>query len=199
VLGTELGRADIRPLLGKVGYAAASLAEELRPALSSRDVVMTAKHGALETWWHTYDDSDRAQAEASLERVGIAHLADQRFGACSSGEKQRVLIARALMTNPALLILDEPTAALDVGGREEFVATLDRLASEPNASPMVLITHHVDEIAASFTHVMMMADGSVVESGPLGETLTAETLTRTFGVDLRLEQRNGRWWAWMDR
>ena len=199
VLGTELGRADIRPLLGRVGYAAAALADQLRPELSTSDVVMTAKNGALEPWWHTYDDADRAQAVESLDRVGIASLADQRFGACSSGEKQRVLIARALMTKPALLILDEPTAALDLGGREEFVATLDRLAAEPDAAPMVLITHHVDEIASSFTHALLMANGTSTHAGPITTTLTEANLQATFGLQLRLEQRHGRWWAWQER
>lgn len=199
VLGVELGRADIRPLLGRVGYAAAALADQLRPGLSAVDVVMTAKNGALETWWHDYDDEDRSKALQSLDRVGIAHLATHAFGTCSSGEKQRVLIARALMTDPALLILDEPTAALDLAGREEFVATLDRLASLPDAAPMVLITHHVDEIPSSFTHCMLMADGAPVLSGKVGEILTSQNLSRTFGLDLTVEQRHGRWWAWATR
>lgn len=199
VLGTQLGRADIRPLLGKVGYAAASLADQLRPELAAVDVVMTAKHGALEPWWHTYDDDDRAQALASLERVGVSALANQRFGSCSSGEKQRVLIARALMTNPALVILDEPTAALDLGGREQFVATLDRLAAEPDAAPMILITHHVDEIPESFTHALLMSDGEPAASGPIEDIITTQNLTQMFGIALTVERRDGRWWAWTQR
>jgi iron complex transport system ATP-binding protein len=126
-------------------------------------------------------------------------LAEQAFGTCSSGEKQRVLIARALMTDPALLILDEPTAALDLAGREEFVATLDRLASLPDAAPMVLITHHVDEIPSSFTHCMLMADGAAVQAGRVDEILTSQNLSRTFGLELTVEKRHGRWWAWATR
>ncbi len=199
VLGVELGRADIRPLLGRVGYAAASLADQLRPTLATVDVVMTAKYGALETWWHEYDDDDRRQAIEQLERVGVGALATQAFGTCSSGEKQRVLIARALMTNPALIILDEPTAALDLGGREQLVATLDELASHDDAAPMVLITHHVDEIPSSFTHCLLMANGSPLHAGPLRDVLTASNLSEAFGIDLEVEQRDGRWWAWAKR
>lgn len=199
VLGVELGRADIRPLLGRIGYAAAALADQLRPELPCSDVVMTAKNGALEPWWHTYDDADREQALASLERVGVGRLASQRFGSCSSGEKQRVLIARALMTDPSIVILDEPTAALDLGGREEFVATLDSLASRPEAAPMVLITHHVDEIPSAFTHALLMDSGEPLAAGPMGDIITSENLSKLFGIELSVERRNDRYWAWAER
>ena len=199
ILGQELGRVDIRPLLPQIGYAAAALADQLRPDLAVRDVVMTAKFGALEPWWHKYADDDRGQAVASLARVGVEHLADQRFGSCSSGEKQRVLIARALMTEPSLVILDEPTAALDLGGREEFVSTLDSLARQPNAAPMVLITHHVDEIPSAFSHVLLMANGAPLVAGPIEEALNAAHLSKAFGIELSIERRHDRWWAWADR
>lgn len=195
VLGTQLGRADIRPLLSQVGYTSAALADQLRPDLLARDVVMTAKHGALEPWWHEYDDADRLGAVAALERAGVARLAEQRFGSCSSGEKQRVLIARALITEPALVILDEPTAALDLAGREQFVLTLERLASEQTPPAVVLITHHVDEIPPSFRNALVMSDGQVVASGAIEEVLTSPVLSDAFAIDLEVTRRDGRWTA----
>ena len=195
VLGVELGRADIRPMLPKVGYASASLADQIRNDLVAADVVMTAKFGALEPWWHEYDDTDRDSAVAALTRAGVGHLAGQRFGTCSSGEKQRVLIARALMTNPALLILDEPTAALDLGGRERFVETLERIAGEENPPAMVLITHHVDEIPPSFEHGLIMTDGLAHAQGSIDSVLTAEVLSTSFGLPLEISHTNGRWSA----
>ena len=198
VLGAELGRTDIRPLLGRVGYAAAALADQLRPALAANDVVMTAKHGALEPWWHDYAESDRARARARLAEVDMEGHADHAFGTLSSGERQRVLIARALFTDPALVVLDEPTAALDLGGREDLIATLDRLTSRPGAAPIVLITHHVDEIPSTFTHGLLVRAGTVHRAGPLGEVLTADNLSSTFSMPLALERRHGRWSAWAD-
>ena len=198
VLGEELGRTDVRTLRNRIGYSAAALADQLRPGLTATEVVMTAKNGALEPWWHTYDDTDRERARSLLDRFGCRQLADREFGLHSSGERQRVLLARTLMTDPALVLLDEPTAGLDLGGREDLVANLAELASDPSTPPTVLITHHVEEIPRGFTHLALLSGGRLVTQGPLDEVLTAATLSECFGRELHLEERSGRWWSWLD-
>nr|WP_249419755.1 ABC transporter ATP-binding protein [Rhabdothermincola salaria] len=196
VLGQRLGRTDVRRLRTRVGLASAGMADLLRPDLTAADVVMTAKHAALEPWWHTYDDEDRARARRCLADVGVGDFADRRFGSLSSGERQRVLLARTLMTDPGLLLLDEPTAGLDLAGRETLVGGLATLAARPDGPAMVLVTHHVEEIPAGFTHVLMLAEGRVQAAGPLAEVLTEEALSACFGLPLGLERRHDRWWAW---
>ena len=196
VLGEELGRTDVRRLRERIGFASASMADMLRPDLSVRDVVMTAHHAALEPWWHQYSEADKTSALDALRRVGIADLADRRFGVCSSGERQRVLLARALVIDPGVILLDEPTAALDLAGREALVTTLADLAADPGVAPIVLVTHHVEEIPEGFTHVLLLRDGRIHDQGPLTEVLTAANLSTCFDLALGLEQQRGRWVAW---
>jgi iron complex transport system ATP-binding protein len=195
VLGHRVGRVDVRRLRERVGFASAALAIMLRPDLGALDVVMTARHGALEPWWHDYDHADRARARDCLDRMGVVGLADHSFGTLSSGERQRVLVARTLMTDPDVLLLDEPSAGLDLAAREELVAGLDALAGDPATPPVVFVTHHVEEIPASFTHVLLLCAGRVAASGPLACTLTGEALSHSFGLPLTLEERDGRFWA----
>jgi iron complex transport system ATP-binding protein len=195
VLGEELGRTDVRTLRTRVGLASPSLADRFRGDLTPVEIVMTARYGALEPWWHTYTDDDRARARELLDRMGCAAVADQRFVLLSSGERQRVLLARTLMTAPELLLLDEPTAGLDLGGREELVATLAGLAADPVTPPIVLVTHHVEEIPDGFTHVLLLRDGRVLDAGPIDEVLTADALSSCFGLSLRLDRAGDRWTA----
>ena len=195
VLGERLGRTDVRSLRRRVGYAAAALADQLRPTITARDVVMTARHAALEPWWHTYDDADRTEAIDRLARLGVAELAEREFGTLSSGERQRVLVARTLMGDVGLVLLDEPSAGLDVGGREWLVTGLDALAAESTTPATVLVTHHVEEIPPSFTHALLLRDGAVLAAGPIDQTLTEASLSETFDLRLELSRRNGRWAA----
>ncbi|HVW32482.1 MAG TPA: prolyl oligopeptidase family serine peptidase, partial [Acidimicrobiia bacterium] len=195
ILGQRLGRVDIRTLRLRLGYASGALAREMRPGITGLEVVMAAKHAALETWWHTYDDSDRDRARALLERMGCAHLADRAISTASDGERQRVQLARTLMGTPDLLLLDEPTAGLDLGGREALVARLADLAAAPDSQPTVLVTHHTEEIPPGFTHALLLRHGRVLAAGPLDETVTAGNLSACFATTVTLERRSGRFIA----
>jgi iron complex transport system ATP-binding protein len=197
VLGERLGRTDVRVLRRRVGYSSAALASQLRPELSATDAVMTAKFAALEPWWHQYSADDRARAHECLGRMGVARLADRSLATLSSGERQRVLLARTLMNDPGVVLLDEPSGGLDLGGREQLVAALSDLAAQRDGAPFVLVTHHVDEIPDGVTHAMLLRQGSVVAQGPLDETLTADRLSDCFEMPLVLERRgDGRFSAW---
>ena len=199
VLGERLGRTDVRRLRTRIGLASSGMADLLRSDLTPLDVVMTAKNGALEPWWHRYDDADRQRARTCLDQLGIGRLAERSFSTLSSGERQRVLLARTLMPEPGLLLLDEPTAGLDLAGREDLVAGLADLAADPATPATVLVTHHVEEIPDGFTHLLLLAEGRVMAAGALDDVLDAETLSACFGLPLGLEHRHGRWWAWSTR
>lgn len=193
VLGERLGRTDVRALRPRVGLVSASVAKMLQPGLTGTEVVMSAVHGALEPWWHRYEERDRSRARALLDAAGFGHTADRPFGVLSEGERQQVLLARTLMTDPDLLLLDEPAAGLDLSGRERLVGRLATLAADRSAPPIVLVTHHVEEIPSGFDHVLLLRAGQVVAAGPVAEALRAETLSATFGLRLALERFDGRW------
>ena len=193
VNGQSLGTFDIRPVRPRIAYMSASLATDLRSDLTAQEVVMTAKNGALETWWHEYDDADRAKAYECLERMGVAHFAHRNIGSLSSGEQQRVLLGRILMNDPIAVLLDEPSARLDLGGRERLVHLLNGFANDNPTLPSVLVTHHVDEIPGSTTHCALLKNGELLAAGPLHSTLTSEALSECFDVNLVVEERpNGR-------
>jgi len=197
VLGERLGHMDVRRMRTRIGLASSALAGQLRRDLPARDVVMTAKHAALEPWWHAYSAEDRRHAEVLLAGLGVGQLADRPFATLSSGEQQRVQLARTLMIEPAFVLLDEPTAGLDLGGREGLVTALSRLVADAGTPPFVLVTHHVDEIPPGFTHVVLLSSGRVLGQGPIDTTLTESALSECFGVPLTLEhRRDGRFSAW---
>ena len=197
VLGERLGRTDVRRLRQRVGYLSAALASQFRPELRCLDIVMTAKYAALEPWWHRYTIEDEQRAIECLDRMGVAWAAQRPLARVSSGEQQRVLLARTLMNEPGIVLLDEPSARLDLGGREHLVAALAELTLDPAAAPLVLVTHHLDEVPAGMTHVLMLRDGHVIARGPIDRTLNAAALSECFGMPLHLERRpDGRFSAW---
>jgi iron complex transport system ATP-binding protein len=193
ILGLALGHTDVRRLRQHIGVVSTAIAKKLVPGVSAADVVMSARRGALEPWWHRYDDRDRHQARQLLADAGFDAIADRPFGVLSDGERQQVLLARALMSEPALVLLDEPCAGLDVAGRERLLASLSRVAAAAGSPPTLMITHHVEEIPAGFSHVLLLRAGRVVASGPLDNTLNEAALSATFGLDLVLDRAGGRW------
>ena len=195
VLGEMLGTVDVFELRPRIGLASAVLAEQIPRGERVRDLVLTAAYAVVGRWRESYHGMDESQADALLTRMGIGHLADRTFGTLSEGERKRAQIARALMTDPELLLLDEPAAGLDLGARERLVTTLDGLAQDPYAPAMVLVTHHVEEIPPAMTHALLLREGAVVAAGPVEQTLTAPLLSECFGLPLHVERRAGRWIA----
>ena len=195
LLKHTLGTSDIRKIRHLIGFTGHGISQMLRPDLMTEDIVMTAKHGALEPWWHTYSNEDKLKAHNHMELLGINHLAKQRFGTLSTGEKQRALMARCLMSDPKLLLLDEPASGLDLPSREELMQSLSSLVSESLSPPVVMVTHHVEEIPKGFSHILFLKEGSVMESGLISEKLNPENLSNCFGIDLEISEFNGRWSA----
>ena len=195
VLGEVLGAVDVFELRPRIGLSSAAIAERLPADELVKDVVVTASYGIVGRWRESYDALDHDRAANLLEALGAVHLSERTFGTLSEGERKRVQIARALMTDPELMLLDEPAAGLDLGGREDLVARLGALAADVEAPALVLVTHHVEEIPPSFTDVMLMREGRIVAAGPVEITLTAANLSETFGLPLVVERHGERWSA----
>ena len=195
VLGETLGSVDVFDLRPRIGLASAALADRIPAEEKVRDVVVTAAWAVTGRWREQYEQSDLARAGTVLQLVGAEGLAERVYGTLSEGERKRVQIARALMTDPELLLLDEPAAGLDLGAREDLVTRLAAVAADRWAPAQVLVTHHVEEIPAGFTHVLLVRGGRIVDAGPIGEVLTGRALSRTFGTRLRSGHVRGRYWA----
>lgn len=195
VLGEVLGAVDVFELRPRIGLSSAAMGDRLPGGELVKDVVVTAAYGIVGRWRERYDELDHVRAAHLLEALGVSHLSERSFGTLSEGERKRVQIARALMSDPELMLLDEPAAGLDLGGREDLVARLAALAADIEAPALVLVTHHVEEIPPSFTDVLLLREGRIVASGPVEITLTAENLSETFGLPLVLERHGERWSA----
>ncbi|MDF4249774.1 MULTISPECIES: ABC transporter ATP-binding protein [unclassified Streptomyces] len=195
VLGERLGSVDVFELRPRVGMASIAMAEKLPRRQTVLETVLTAAYGMTAHWQESYDKVDEDRARAFLDRLGMSDYLDRRFGTLSEGERKRTMIARAMMTDPELLLLDEPAAGLDLGGREDLVRRLGRLARDPYAPSMLMVTHHVEEIPPGFTHVLMIRQGQVLAAGPLETELTSRNLSLCFGLPLVVEAQNGRWTA----
>jgi iron complex transport system ATP-binding protein len=195
ILGEVLGTVDVFELRPRIGYTSAAIAERIPRDELVRDVVVSASYGVVGRWREHYDELDHDRARELLVEVGADKLHDRTFGTLSEGERKRVQIARSLMTDPELLILDEPAAGLDLGGREDLVSTMSVLADDAQSPAIVLVSHHVEEIPPGFTHALMLREGRVVAQGPLVEVMTAANLTRTFGMSLQLTYQDGRYAA----
>jgi iron complex transport system ATP-binding protein len=195
VLGERLGRVDVSELRTRVGLSTVALHDRIPPDETVHDVVVTAAWGVVGRFRETYDPMDVTRAQALLDQMGVATLAQRRYGTLSEGERKRVQIARALMTDPEVLLLDEPAAGLDLGGREDLVRRLAELAADPDAPALVLVTHHVEEIPPGFGHALLLREGSVVAQGLVGDTVTSENLTKTFGLPLVVQHEAARFTA----
>jgi len=199
VLGETIGRVDARELRRRIGYAGAGLETAFDPALSALDIVVTARHAALGPWWHTFTAADRARAHEMLAEIGAGGLADRPFGLLSTGERRRVQIARALMPDPELLILDEPGSSLDLGARETLVRDLAGLAARPKPTAIVLITHHLEEIPGGFDRALVLGAGQAIGAGPIRETLTGPILSEAFALPIEVSHRRGRFSAQLEQ
>jgi iron complex transport system ATP-binding protein len=195
VLEEVLGTVDVFELKPRIGLTSAALAERIPRGERVRDVVVSASYGVVGRWREDYDDLDHDRARELLVEVGVAHLGDRTFGTLSEGERKRVQIARALMADPELLLLDEPAAGLDLGGREDLVSTLSVLAHDALSPATVLVSHHVEEIPPGFTHALLLRGGAVVAAGPVDEVVTEDALAATFGMPLVLRREAGRFSA----
>lgn len=218
VLGQQLGRVDMRTLRGRVPMVSGAIVRQMRPSLTAREVVVTGQDGALDPHWRAVPPEEWTSAERMLARLGLScqdgHgapgvaaiqdcgtagcrlcLKDRQFGLLSDGERQRVLIARALVGRPELVLMDEPAAGLDLGAREQLIGRLAALAADPGVPALVLVTHHVEEIPPGFTHAALLRAGRIVASGPLEQMLTSESISTCFAARVTVGRREGRWWA----
>lgn len=195
VLQEALGKVDVFELRPMIGFASTAMARRIPRNESVLDAVLTAAYSVTGRWNEEYEEIDLRRANRVLKEWGLEGLAERRFGSLSDGEQKRVQIARSVMTDPELLLLDEPAASLDLGAREELVGLLGGYASSPSSPAIIMVTHHVEEIPPGFTHAMLLAHGKIVTAGPIADALTSESLTETFGIPIELTEHDQRYAA----
>ena len=195
ILDTTLGRTDVFDLRPRIGFASTAMARRIPASERVLDVVLTAAYAVAGRWNEAYEDIDVRRAQRVLAEWKLDHLEERRFGQLSDGEQKRVQIARSVMTDPELLLLDEPAASLDLGAREELLQLLGGYARAEQAPAIIMVTHHVEEIPLGFGNALLLCQGRITAAGPIGEVITSDRLTEAFGLDLRVEESAGRFTA----
>lgn len=195
ILGEKLGRVDVFELRTRIGLTSSALVEQLSPDELVMDVVLTAAYAMLGRWQEKYDLWDESRAIALLTALGVRELGERLFGSLSEGEKKRVQIARALMADPELLLLDEPASSLDLGGREDLLRRIESLSKDPLAPATVIVTHHIEEIPVGTTHALLLRDGVAVAQGEVASVITDQNLTQAYGLAITVQTEGGRFFA----
>lgn len=192
VLGEQLGEVNVFDLRTRIGFGSTAIAGRIPNSETVMDAVMTASYAITGRFKEKYEDVDERRAKRVLGEWNLAELADRPFGTLSDGEKKRTQIARAVMPDPELLLLDEPVASLDIGSREATIKILSGYASHPKAPAIIMVTHHLEEIPVGFTHALVIAEGKIAASGPINQTLTTDVLSQAYGLELEVVFLNGR-------
>ncbi len=195
LLGHKLGKVDVFDLRTRIGVCASMKHEQIPLDESVKDVVLTAAYAVLGRWQEAYDLWDESRAAALLTTFGVRELGERLYGTLSDGERKRVQIARSLMIDPELLLLDEPTAGLDLGGREDLLSRFAAFANDPAAPVSIMVTHHIEEIPAGTTHALLLNSGKVAISGKVAEVITSANISAIFGIEIQVTSANGRFFA----
>ena len=195
ILGEKLGKVDVFELRTRIGLTSSALVEQLPTDELVMDVVLTAAYAMLGRWQEKYDLWDESRAMALLTALGVRELGERLFGSLSEGEKKRVQIARALMADPELLLLDEPASSLDLGGREDLLRRIESLSKDPLAPATVIVTHHIEEIPVGTTHALLLREGAVVAQGEVASVITDQNLTQAYGLAITVQTEGGRFFA----